>query len=415
MAEHVFADLHRMWTVLDGESSNEVQELLGQAREILGMDAGLVSRVEDQDYVVVASSPLDIIPAGSRHPLSRTYCSITLGCDEVVAIESMSASPHAEHAALQDFGLECYIGVPLRLDGAVVGTLNFTARAPRDRPWTEEDKRLVAMFGRWMQRTLGRHRLLQRIEEVSEEAVRQAEARQRSEERLRRARSRLEAANVELQRFASVASHDLQHPLSQLQGFQAVLRDLLGDSASPMVSEVLGRMETSTRRMRNLVVELLEHTRSSEHPLQRTAVDMESLASELGELHRREGAARGVSVAIHALPPARADETLVRRLLHNLLSNAVTYVDADTAPQVVVRHRGGRYEVVDNGIGIAPENHEAVFRMFTRLHASKEFEGTGIGLASCRAIVERHGGEMGVDSAVGQGTTMWFTLGSEAA
>lgn len=415
MAEHVFADLHRMWTVLDGESSNEVQELLGQAREILGMEAGLVSRVEGEDYVVVASSPLDIIPAGSRHPLSRTYCAITLGCDEVVAIESMTASPHAEHAALRDFGLECYIGVPLRLDGAVVGTLNFTAREARDRPWTEEDKRLVAMFGRWMQRTLGRHRLLQRVEEVSEEAVRQAEARRRSEERLRRARSRLEAANVELQRFASVASHDLQHPLSQLQGFQAVLRDLLGDSASPMVGEVLGRMETSTRRMRNLVVELLEHTRSSEHPLQRTAVDMESLANELGELHRREGTARGVTVDIQALPPARADETLVRRLLHNLLSNAVTYVDADTAPQVVVRHRGGRYEVVDNGIGIAPENHEAVFRMFTRLHASKEFEGTGIGLASCRAIVERHGGEMGVDSAVGQGTTMWFTLGSEAA
>src|SRR5690606_14401544 len=133
------------------------------------------------------------------------------------------------------------------------------------------------------------------------------------------------------------------------------------------------------------------------------------------EQHRRDGAERDVRVNIGPLPVVQADETLMRRLFHNLLSNAVTYVAAGVAPRVSVAYRDGRFEVADNGIGIPSESHEAVFRMFTRLHANSAYEGTGIGLASCRAIVERHGGEIGVVSAGGRGSTLWFTLGPEAA
>jgi PAS domain S-box-containing protein len=236
--------------------------------------------------------------------------------------------------------------------------------------------------------------------------------------RLARQTAELARSNAELEQFAYVASHDLQEPLRMVSSYTQLLarryRGRLDDDAD----EFIGYAVDGAARMQQLIQDLLTYSRVGARGLQVEPVNCTAVAERVvADLHAviAESAA---TVAIGPLPTIPGDRVQLGQLFQNLIANAIKY-RGEAPPEVALaatRERNSwHFTVRDNGIGIAPEYAERIFVIFQRLHTQTEYSGTGIGLAICRKIVERHGGRIWVESAPGPGATFHFTLPAEAA
>mgnify|MGYP000850953837 CR=1 FL=1 len=223
----------------------------------------------------------------------------------------------------------------------------------------------------------------------------------------------LARSNADLQQFAYVASHDLQEPLRMVFSYLALLEKRCGDDLDDRAKECIYYAKEGAIRARDLVQDLLEYSRVGSRTKPSEIADMERLLGlacrNLRELIREEGAV----IDHDPLPRLPADEAQITALLQNLVSNAIKF-HGPGRPEVRVSccEEGGDwiFEVRDNGIGIRMEDQERIFLLFQRLHTREEYEGTGIGLAIAKKIVERHGGRIWVDSRPGEGSSFYFTL-----
>ncbi len=242
-------------------------------------------------------------------------------------------------------------------------------------------------------------------------AVMAAEITQREEEISRTAANR--ARSEELAQFAYVASHDLQEPLRMVDSYLGLLERRYADRLDGEAHEFIGYAVDGARRMKMLINDLLEYSRVTNQPLKVEEVDVAAVVSRLVVALAGRVAECGVDIFVASLPRLEADPVQMERLLMNLIENAVKY-RSEEAPQVQIaaERKGSAWEfsVTDNGIGIEPEFREKVFEIFKRLHSREKYPGTGIGLASCRRIVDRHGGTIWIDPTPGGGTTVRFTL-----
>lgn len=222
----------------------------------------------------------------------------------------------------------------------------------------------------------------------------------------------LERSNAALQEFAYVASHDLQEPLRSVAGFTQLLRKRYAPNLDAEANEFIDFAVDGAVRMQQLIDDILTYSRVTTHgkPLEPT---------DLGEAAQRAVAnlrfaieERAADVQVAHLPHVRGDAVQLTQLLQNLIGNAVKYGGERPRVRVSAQRDGEvwRVCVADNGIGIAPEYQDRVFRIFQRLHTRAEYSGTGVGLAICKGIVERHGGRIWVESDAGAGATFCFTL-----
>ena len=222
----------------------------------------------------------------------------------------------------------------------------------------------------------------------------------------------LKRSNEELERFAYVASHDLQEPLRAVASYTQLLRQQLGDRLDADTELYLSHVLAGAARMRALINDLLDYSRVGRSALERQVVDsgavLEGALADLAPAIAESGA----KVTRGPLPEVSADPAQLGQLLRNLIANAIRF-RGDDPPVVDVRaERVGdhwQFSVRDNGIGIDPRHHERIFVLFQRLHG-RERPGTGIGLAICRKIIDRHGGRIWVESEPGKGATFFFTL-----
>jgi len=217
---------------------------------------------------------------------------------------------------------------------------------------------------------------------------------------------RLAQANEELETFSYSVSHDLRAPLRAIDGFSRELMLTLEPRLDGDSSRYLARIRAATQRMAHLIDDLLDLSRLSRRPMNRTLVDVSALAADVaGEL--------GVQhVEIEPGLTASADHHLLRVVLQNLIGNAVKFSSRRERPRVEVFAAGdGALAVRDNGVGFDMQYASKIFAPFQRLHPSSQFEGTGIGLALVHRIVARHGGSIRADSAPDRGATFYLTLG----
>jgi signal transduction histidine kinase len=231
---------------------------------------------------------------------------------------------------------------------------------------------------------------------------------------LERRAAELVRSNGELEQFASIASHDLQEPLRKIRTFTQQLTVIDADGLSDKGRDYLERANAAAERMQNLIEDLLRFSRVATHGRPFAPVNLGVVAEEvLGDLEAQVERA-GAVVTIGDLPTISADALQMRQLLQNLLSNAIKFRRPGTVPEVRIdSEQFGdevRITVCDNGIGFEPQYSRRIFRVFERLHGRSEYPGTGIGLALCRKIAERHGGSVQADSAPGEGATFTVTL-----
>jgi signal transduction histidine kinase len=233
------------------------------------------------------------------------------------------------------------------------------------------------------------------------------------EQRVAERTEALARANEELETFSYSISHDLRAPLRRIDGFAEMLHEDLGPALHDPQRQTLERIRVGARRMSSLVDALLTLSRGTRADIRRTDLDLSALSrSVVDELQQR--ADTGAVVTISPGLRARADPVLLRTLLENLLGNAFKFVPPAERPRVEVGSLGeGTFFVRDHGMGFdATQAQDRVFLPFQRLAPASGVEGTGIGLATARRIVERHGGRIWAESAPGRGATFFFTLGS---
>jgi PAS domain S-box-containing protein len=225
----------------------------------------------------------------------------------------------------------------------------------------------------------------------------------------------LEKANREIESFSRSVSHDLREPLRAIDDLARILHDERGEELGSGGKRHLEGIRTRAGRMAELIDGLLDLSRIGRRPLAPEHVDMTGLAEAVVEDVRRVEPEREVTIDVGALAPAVGDAAQLRRVLANLIANAVKYTGKVDHPCIdvgSVDHEGTPvYYVRDNGAGFDMRHADKLFHVFERLHAPEEFEGTGVGLAVVQRLVERHGGRVWAEGRVGEGATFFFTLG----
>jgi PAS domain S-box-containing protein len=251
------------------------------------------------------------------------------------------------------------------------------------------------------------------VRDISERKLADAQIRQLNEQLEQRVVERtaaLENAVNELEAFAYTVSHDLRAPLRAMDGFSRILNDEFGPSLPEKGRSYLKRVHDNAQRMGHLIDDLLEFSRFARQPLKLQTTDINAIArnviDELGP------AAPNSTITLHPLPACRGDSPLLRQVLTNLISNAIKYSRKHEKPNIEIGFADGAYYVTDNGVGFDMQYAGKLFGVFSRLHRSDEFEGTGAGLAIVRRIVRRHGGNVSAEGKVGEGATFRFTIGN---
>ena len=230
---------------------------------------------------------------------------------------------------------------------------------------------------------------------------------------LTRVNEELARSNTELERFAYVASHDLQEPLRMVASYTQLLARRYRGKLDADADEFICYAVDGANRMQQLIQALLDYSRLSTkgNRLEITESDVACNSAILSLRQAIEDS--GAIVTVGPLPPVLADATQLSQLFQNLIGNAIKYRNEDR-PEIRVAARAERdqwvFSIQDNGIGIEPQYNDRIFEMFQRLHTREKYSGTGIGLTICRKIVERHGGRIWVESQPGHGSTFLFTI-----
>jgi PAS domain S-box-containing protein len=306
---------------------------------------------------------------------------------------------------LQQFEVKAKLAVPILLKEKLWGLL-IAHQCSGPRYWSSFETELLGQLAAQIGIALAQAQLLEQ------------EIRQRQE---------LARSNAELQQFASIASHDLQEPLRKIQAFGNRIKDKCDEALTEQGRDYLERMQNAAQRMQTLIDDLLMLSRVTTKaqpfvPVNLTQVTREVLSDLEVCIQQNQG-----HVEIDELPTIDADPIQMRQLLQNLISNALKFHQAGQVQ--VVKIYSQRFEaqenhpmggstvpelcqiiVEDNGIGFNEKYLDRIFNVFQRLHSRSEYEGTGMGLAICRKITERHGGSITAESAPGQGATFIVTL-----
>ncbi|GAM09060.1 phytochrome-like protein cph1 [Geobacter sp. OR-1] len=239
-------------------------------------------------------------------------------------------------------------------------------------------------------------------------------AAQELEQRVIERTAELQQVNRQLETFAYSVSHDLRAPLRHIDSFSQILMDDYADRLDEEARGVLQRIVKGCSRMSSLIDAILLLSRTARQSLNKIPVNMERLAAETFEQFKDQCEGKEVEVSIGSLPDVQADPVLMRQVFANLIGNALKYSSHCDRPRIEVGSfpKEGKtvYFVKDNGVGFDMKYADKLFVVFQRLHDSKQFEGTGVGLAIAQNIIQRHGGKIWAEAEPGKGASFYFSL-----
>ncbi|MEL6343322.1 MAG: ATP-binding protein [Myxococcota bacterium] len=390
--------LRRLHNVASNGEMNleqKIQALLTLGLETFGLKIALVSEIKDNVYTVRYSrSLLDPVPVGATFAFQHTYCLHTLKADQPTAFHHVAFSEIRSHPCYQSFGLESYIGAVLWVGGSRYGTLNFSSPDPA-RPFSERDLVMVELFAQWLGHEIEREH---RIAEVNA------------------ARTRAEEANAARSAFLATMSHELRAPLSGVLNVLGVLGNTpLNDEQARYV----GLLTRTSGAMLTMLNDLLDMAKieADQLTLETIPFTFHELLADTAELVSHAAKQKGVRLVVDCAltRPRLGDPNRLRQVILNLANNAVKFTAEGRITITVRKHEPDdavEVKVIDTGIGMTPAQLSRMFKPFSQADStiSRRFGGTGLGLNICKHLVEAMGGEIGVESVHGAGSTFWFRV-----
>ncbi|MCU0536175.1 MAG: CHASE3 domain-containing protein [Hydrococcus sp. Prado102] len=300
-------------------------------------------------------------------------------------------------------GYRSFLSIAMHVENRHIGELNLFASQPD--AFNSQDREIAYEVANQLAIAIQQSQLRSQVRDYALEL----------EQRVQQRTKQLEEANQELEAFSYSVSHDLRAPLRAIEGFAQILLDDYSDRLDELGQEYAHRIVEAASRLDRLILDLLAYSRLGRTEIQLQPVDLSVIINEvLSELELKETDAR-VDVKL-PLFIAIAHRSVLKQVVTNILTNAIKFVSASVKPQIFIwaEKRGDyvRLWVEDNGIGIAPQHQQRIFKPFERLHGIETYPGTGIGLAIVQRGIERMGGQVGVESSLQQGSRFWIELKS---
>ena len=377
-----------------------MQVALKTTIEILGVDAGRFYVVDDKRGRLVLAAhdgiPADELPGIQEYAVGEGIIGRIATETRPLAFSDIHSDPNYAASARsrtgKRLGFRSAAGLPITLKGRTVGVIYVYGRNVRE--FSTRDIELFSAIGGQIGFALENGRLFQELSTKAEE---------------------LERSNSELQHFAYIASHDLQEPLRMVSSYMQLLSRRYKGKLDAEADEFIAFAVDGAQRMQALINALLSYSRVGTQGKAFEPTDCEKVLDGTLASLKNAIAESGAEIVRSALPTVVADPAQLGQLFQNLVGNALKFRD-HRRPAVRIaaerREKDWLFSVADNGVGFDPKYAERVFVMFQRLHSKDEYPGTGIGLAVCKKIVERHGGKIWVESAPGEGSTFYFTIPS---
>jgi PAS domain S-box-containing protein len=386
------------------------RSLVGSLSKELSADYCFIGEVLPEDATRVRT--LAFCANGAEAPnfeysLEGSPCSLAFSKRGSVAFPARVCDQFPQDLGLQKMGVQGYVGTSLMDSGGNgIGILVVMSRKliTEVALWTS----VLEIFGARATAEIQRTRADTRLRELNASL----------EQRVRDRTAELELANHELESFSYSISHDLRAPLRAINGFAKLLSLDYQDKLDKEGATLLSRITQNATRMNGLIEDVLEFARVGRGTLNPRRIDMRVLVDEVvAELQSTAGTRARISIG--ELPPAAGDAVVVRQVWQNLIGNALKFSRHAAQPTIEIEgaRRGAmvEYLVRDNGAGFDGAYADKLFGVFQRLHTTSEFEGTGIGLAIVRRIVQRHGGAIAAEGEVGKGATFRFSLPASQA
>lgn len=317
------------------------------------------------------------------------------------------SSPILTQLRAQEFS--SYLSIPLQVENTVIGELHLASVEPA--AFDGETQEIAQEVAAQLAIALQQSRLRAQLQEYAAQL----------EERVAERTLQLQETNQELEAFTYSVSHDLRAPLRTMQGFANALLEDCGDQLDGYCTTYIHSIIEDAVQMNGLINDLLAYSRLTRLQILLQPVSLDEVVHEaLKQLTVQIQEKNAQILVKEGFPRVIAHRSTLVQVVINLISNAVKFVEADIQPQIDIfttierqdKQDWIRLWIVDNGIGIAPEHQERVFRVFERLHGNESYPGTGIGLAIVHKGLERMGGQVGVDSQLGHGSRFWIALPS---
>ncbi len=389
------------------------RRIFNAAREVTGAVSGYVALLNQETgendvlFLEAGGLPCDVdpdLPMPVRGLRAEAYTRM-----EVVYDNDFKGSPYWAFIPPGHVVLHNVLFAPLTLEGAVVGVIGL-ANKPGD--FTDDDARAATVLG---------------------DMAAVALERTRTEEVVRRYAADLKESNCDLARFADAVSHDLREPARMVEIFLELLQTELHGQLNRQAHQYLDYAMNGAQRMRAMIGGLLDLSRVQSRGEAFAMVDAERILTLTLLALDRMIDESGAEVTYDPLPSVRADAAQLGEVFQNLIANAIKFQEEGSVPRVHISARrlsaspprsniqdkqgeeGWCFSVQDNGIGIDPTQADIIFEVFKRLHSEEAYPGLGVGLAICKRIVERHGGEIWMESEPGMGATFYFTLPAAVA
>ncbi|MEO8403049.1 MAG: PAS domain S-box protein [Chitinophagaceae bacterium] len=411
--QHIRKDGSRTWFFISKiPLLNEEKEIIG----LMGISYDITKRKETEETIRIAKERYDVVVKATNEAVwdwdiltGRLYWGenyrtlFGFNPDQVISLESWSKQVHPDDVE--------------RVSKSVINAV----RSPEVLQWEEEyrfiksDGSVAYVLDRgFVIRNAGGEpsRMIGAMQDVTQKILAEVAIKELNVKLNRRAEE-LAASNDELEQFAYVASHDLQEPLRMISSFLQLLQKKYDTLLDETATQYIGQAVSGAERMKRLIMDLLEYSRVGTSRDKRTMTDMNAVMKQVMQIFANKINDTSAIVKVPVLPPMSVNKMQITQLFQNLVGNAFKYNHADK-PAIEIGFEDKKsvwqFYIKDNGIGINPKYFEKVFIIFQRLHTRNEFSGTGIGLAICKKIVERHGGTIWVESAEGKGSTFYFTI-----